>query len=68
MSLLILQSLLAALMFYVLAGQYQRQPLWGLLMVLFSGFVPPLNWAIVLIAVGVRLWKRQEALATDSVR
>ncbi|MEX1222433.1 MAG: hypothetical protein WEA82_10020 [Idiomarina sp.] len=62
LSLLLLQGLVAALLFYVLAGQYQRQPLWNMLAVLISGFVPPLNWCLLLVAVGVRMWRRSPSM------
>ena len=43
LSLLLLQGLVAALLFYGLVGQYQSKPLWSLLAVLTAGFIPPLN-------------------------
>ncbi|RUO81116.1 hypothetical protein CWI84_03120 [Idiomarina tyrosinivorans] len=58
LSLLVLQGLVATLIFYVLAGQYQNKPLWNLLAVLFAGLVPPLNWALVMLAIAWRLWRR----------
>lgn len=62
LSLLIAQGLVAALLFYVLVGQYQRQPLWNMLAVLASGIIPPLNWFVLLVSVGVRMWRRQPPL------
>lgn len=64
LSLLILQGLMAALLFYVLVGQYQRQPLWNMLAVLLSGMVPPLNWCLLLVAVGMRMWRKSPAMMT----
>lgn len=58
LSLFLLQGLVAALLFYVLVGQYQRQPLWNMLAVLTCGLVPPLNWIILTVAVGVRMWRK----------
>jgi hypothetical protein len=58
LSLFLMQGLVAALLFYVLVGQYYRQPLWNMLAVLVCGLLPPLNWAILLVAVGVRMWRR----------
>lgn len=58
LSLLVLQGLVAALLFYGLVGQYQQKPLWNLLAVLTAGFVPPLNWIMLMAAIGVRMWKR----------
>lgn len=57
-SLFLLQGLVAALLFYVLVGQYQRQPLWNMLAVLLCGLVPPLNWMVLMVAVGMRMWRR----------
>lgn len=57
-SLFLLQGLLAALLFYVLVGQYQRQPLWNMLAVLACGLVPPLNWMILMVTVGMRMWRK----------
>ncbi|AVJ54955.1 hypothetical protein C5610_00775 [Idiomarina sp. OT37-5b] len=58
LSLLVLQGLVAALLFYGLVGQYQQKPLWNLLAVLTAGFIPPLNWILLMTAIGVRMWKR----------
>lgn len=58
LSLLLLQGLVAALLFYVLVGQHYRQPLWSMLAVLMCGMVPPVNWAVLLVAVGARMWRR----------
>lgn len=58
LSLLLLQGLVAALLFYVLVGRHYRQPLWSMLAVLMCGMVPPVNWAILLVAVGARMWRR----------
>lgn len=58
LSLFLMQGLVAALLFYVLVGKYHRQPLWNMLAVLVCGLLPPLNWAILLVAVGVRMWRR----------
>ncbi|CAB0150686.1 hypothetical protein PSI9734_01129 [Pseudidiomarina piscicola] len=64
LSLFLLQGLVAALLFYVLVGQYSRQPLWSMLAVLICGMVPPVNWTLLLVAVGYRLWRRPAALMT----
>lgn len=58
LSLLVLQGLVAALLFYGLVGQYQERPLWNLLAVLTAGFLPPLNWFMLMAAIGIRMWKR----------
>lgn len=58
LSLLVLQGLVAALLFYVLVGQYQQRPLWNLLAVLTAGFLPPLNWVLLVASIGVRMWRR----------
>ncbi|PHR65045.1 hypothetical protein LG272_01185 [Pseudidiomarina marina] len=57
-SLFLLQGLVAALLFYVLVGQYHRQPLWNMLAVLLCGLVPPVNWMVLMVAVGVRMWRK----------
>ncbi|EAQ33181.1 MULTISPECIES: hypothetical protein [Idiomarina] len=62
LSLLLLQGLVAALLFYGLVGQYQSKPLWSLLAVLTAGFIPPLNWGLLLAAIGHRMWKRSPAM------
>ena len=56
--LLSLMVLLAALLFYTLVGQHQKKPLWNLLAVLTAGFIPPVNWALLVFAIGVRMWRR----------
>lgn len=58
LSLMVFQGLVAALLFYTLVGQHQKKPLWNLLAVLTAGFVPPLNWALLVFAIGVRMWRR----------
>ncbi|MFD2631182.1 hypothetical protein [Idiomarina piscisalsi] len=58
LSLMVLQGLVAALLFYVLVGQHQKKPLWNLLAVLTAGFIPPLNWALLVLSIGVRMWRR----------
>lgn len=62
LNILILQGLVAALLFYVLVGQYQRQPLWNMLAILISGFIPPLNWCLLLVMVGARMWRRSPSM------
>ncbi|MGI0154055.1 hypothetical protein ACQ661_10395 [Pseudidiomarina sp. WS423] len=57
-SLFLLQGLLAALLFYGLVGQHYRQPLWNTLAVLTLGLVPPVNWLVLMLAVGYRLWHK----------
>jgi len=57
-SLLLAQGLVAALLFYVLVGQYQRQPLWTMLTVLLCGMIPPVNWFLLMVGVGIRLWRK----------
>lgn len=64
-SLLLLQGLMAALLFYILVGQYQRQPLWNMLAVLALGFVPPLNWSLLLVSVAVRMWRKQPRMMSN---
>ncbi|RUO63049.1 hypothetical protein [Pseudidiomarina insulisalsae] len=64
LSLLLLQGLVAALLFYVLVGQHHRQPLWSMLAVLMCGMIPPVNWMLLLVAVGVRMWRRPAAVMT----
>ncbi|HAS14041.1 MULTISPECIES: hypothetical protein [Idiomarina] len=58
LSLMVLQGLVAALLFYTLVGQHQKKPLWNLLAVLTAGFIPPVNWALLVFAIGVRMWRR----------
>ncbi len=58
LSLFILQGLLAALMFYALVGQHHRQPLWNTLAMLVLGLVPPANWAVLVLTVGIRMWRK----------
>ncbi|PTB82963.1 hypothetical protein C9927_01340 [Pseudidiomarina aestuarii] len=64
LSLFILQGLVAALLFYVLVGQHHRQPLWNMLAMLVVGMLPPVNWAILLVAVGLRLWRKPVNMVT----
>lgn len=66
LSLLVLQGLVAALLFYGLVGQYQQKPLWNLLAVLTAGFIPPLNWIMLMTAIGVRMWKRSPQTSASS--
>ncbi|MGQ4276812.1 hypothetical protein ACQ5ES_07180 [Pseudidiomarina sp. E22-M8] len=65
LSLFLLQGLVAALLFYVLVGQHHRQPLWSMLAVLICGMIPPVNWAVLLVAVGVRMWRRAAPLMSS---
>lgn len=64
LSLFILQGLVAALLFYVLVSRHHHQPLWNMLAVLACGAIPPLNWVILLVAVGARMWRRSAPLLT----
>lgn len=64
LSLMVLQGLVAALLFYTLVGQYQKKPLWNLLAVLTAGFIPPVNWALLVFAIGVRMWRRSPQTGT----
>ena len=64
LSLFLLQGLVAALLFYVLVGQHHRQPLWSMLAVLVCGILPPLNWMILVVAVGVRMWRKPAEMMT----
>ncbi|RUO76059.1 hypothetical protein CWI81_08045 [Idiomarina seosinensis] len=66
LSLLVLQGLVAALLFYGLVGQYQQKPLWNLLAVLTAGFVPPLNWILLMTGIAVRMWKRSPQTAAGN--
>ncbi|MCK7458810.1 hypothetical protein [Idiomarina aminovorans] len=68
LSLMVLQGLVAALLFYTLVGRHQKQPLWNLLAVLTAGFIPPLNWALLVFAIGVRMWRRSsQTKATQNI-
>ncbi|RUO78693.1 hypothetical protein [Pseudidiomarina taiwanensis] len=64
LSLFLFQGLLAALLFYILVGQHQRQPLWNMLTFLVAGMVPPLNWVLLLVCVGLRLWRQPSPAVT----
>jgi hypothetical protein len=61
-NLFILQGLVAALLFYVLVGRHHHQPLWNMLAVLACGAIPPVNWIVLLLAVGARMWRKATPL------
>ena len=61
-NLFILQGLLAALLFYVLVGRHHHQPLWNMLAVLACCAIPPVNWIVLLLAVGARMWRKSRPL------
>jgi hypothetical protein len=46
----------------VLVARHHHQPLWNMLAVLACGAIPPVNWIVLLVAVGARLWRKSAPL------